>query len=78
MNLAKIIKRKLISSSKIIIKKIDKRFQNKKFNVFESKYLEINSKKAFKKLKWKPKLSIDKAISLTVDWYSLIKKKKFI
>ena len=44
--------------------------------IFESKYLEINSKKAFKKLKWKPKLSIDKAIALTVDWYSSFKKKQ--
>ena len=76
IKLAKIIKKKLNSNSKIIIKKIDKRFQNRKFKIFESKYLEINSKKAFKKLKWKPKLSIDKAISLTVDWYSSYKKKQ--
>ena len=76
LNLAKIIRRKLFTSSKIIIKKKDKRFQNKKFNVFESKYLEINSQKAFKKLKWKPKISIDKAVTLTVNWYSSFKKKK--
>ena len=76
IKLAKIIKKKLNSKSKIIIKKIDKRFQNRKFKIFESKYLEINSKKAFKNLKWKPKLSIDKAIALTVDWYSSFKKKQ--
>ncbi len=76
IKLAKIIKKQLNSKSKIIIKKIDKRFQNRKFKIFESKYLEINSKKAFKKLKWKPKLSIDKAIALTVDWYSSFKKKQ--
>ena len=75
-HLAQIIKKKLNSSSKILIKKKDKRFQNKKFKVFESKYLEIDSKKAFKKLKWKPKLSIDKAVSLTVQWYKDFKKKK--
>ena len=39
------------SKSKIKIKRVDKRFQNKKFKVFESKYLNINSLKAFKKLK---------------------------
>ena len=38
-----------INYSSEIIKKIDKRFQNRKFKIFESKYLEINSKKAFKK-----------------------------
>ena len=75
-HLAQIIKKKLNSSAKILIKKKDKRFQNKKFKVFESKYLEIDSKKAFKKLKWKPKLSIDKAVSLTVQWHKSFKEKK--
>ena len=74
-NLAKIIKKKLNSSAKIIIKKKDQRFQNKRFKVFESKYLEIDSKKAFTKLKWKPKLSIDKAVLLTVQWYKSFKSK---
>ena len=75
-HLAQIIKKKLNSSAKILIKKKDKRFQNKKFKGFESKYLEIDSKKAFKKLKWKPKLSIDKAVSLTVQWHKGFKEKK--
>jgi len=61
---------------KILVKKNDKRFQNKKFKVFESKYLEIDSKKAFKKLKWKPKLTIKEAIILTVEWYTSFKKRK--
>ena len=73
---AKIIKKELNSSSKILVKKNDKRFQNKKFKVFESKYLEIDSKKAFKKLKWKPKLSIKEAVILTVEWYASFKKRK--
>ena len=74
--LVKIIKKKLNSSSRILIRKKDKKFQNKKFKIFESKYLEIDSKKAFKKLKWKPKLSIDQATSLTIQWYRGFKKKK--
>ena len=73
---AKIIKKELNSSSKILVKKNDKRFQNKKFKVFESKYLEIDSKKALKKLKWKPKLSIKEAVILTVEWYTSFKKRK--
>ena len=74
--LAKIIKKELNSSSKNLVKKNDKRFQNKEFKVFESKYLEIDSKKAFKKLKWKPKLSIKEAATLTVEWYKSFKTKK--
>ena len=76
MNLAKIVKTKLDSDSRILIKKRDKRFQNKKFKVFESKYLNIDSNKALRKLKWKPKLSIDGAVSLTVQWYRGFKKKR--
>ena len=58
INLAKLIHKKINSKSKIIIKRKDKRFQNKKFKVFESKFLNINSRKALKKLNWKPKQSI--------------------
>lgn len=76
INLAKIFKTIIKSKSKIIIKKNDSRFQNKKFKVFESIYLNINSQKAFKKLGWKPKLSISKAAFLTIEWYNAFLKKK--
>ena len=76
INLAKLFRTIIKSNSKIIIKKIDSRFHNKKFRVFESKYLNINSQKAFKKLGWKPKLSISKSVFLTIEWYSAFLKKK--
>lgn len=76
LNLVKLFKENINASSKIIIKKKDNRFQNKKFKVFESKYLNINSKKAFNKIKWKPKLSIKQSIRLTVEWYNCFKFKK--
>ena len=76
LDLAKIIKSNLNSKSKIVLKKKDKRFNNKKFKIFESKYLNINSKKAYKKLKWRPELTIKNAVSLTVDWYKYFRSKK--
>lgn len=75
LNLAQLIKKEIQSKSKIIIKRKDKRFVNKNFKVFESKYLFIDSNKAFKKLKWKSKLSIEESVKLTVDWYKSFKKK---
>lgn len=78
LNLAKLIKKNLHSDSKIIIKKKDKKFFNKKFKVFESKYLYLDSSKALKKLKWKSNLSIDQSVKLTVDWYKSFKKKENI
>jgi len=76
LNLAKLIKQTINSKSKIIIKRKDKRFHNKKFKVFESKYLNIDSKKALRKLKWRPKLSIKTAVELTVEWYNAFLLKK--
>ena len=76
LNLVKLFKENINASSNIIIKKKDNRFQNKKFKVFESKYLNINSKKAFNKIKWKPKLTIKQSIRLTVEWYNCFKFKK--
>ena len=75
LELAKIIKSHLNSKSKIIFKKKDKRFNNKKFKIFESKFLNINSKKAHKKLKWRPELTIKNAVHLTVDWYKSFREK---
>ena len=76
IDLVKIIKKKLNSRANIIIKKKKKKFYNKKFKIFESKDLNINSSKAFNKLKWKPRLSIDSAVKLTVDWYKSFKNKE--
>lgn len=36
----------------------------------------LNSKKIFKKLKWKAKMSIDKGLSKTIDWY--LDNQKFL
>ena len=47
-------------------KKINKR----KF--YEQTNLQLNISKAKKKLKWKPKLSIDECISMTVEWYKKV------
>ena len=63
------------SKSKILIKN-ERKFNNKKFKIFESKDLNIDSTKAFNLLKWRPHLSIDEAVSLTVDWYLAFKKNR--
>ena len=76
LDLAKLIKQTINSKSRIFVKRKDKRFQTKKFKVFESKYLNIDSAKAFKILKWKPKLSIKNAVDLTVEWYNAFLTKK--
>ena len=53
LDLAKLIKQTINSKSRIFVKgKI--KISNQKFKVFESKYLNIDSSKAFKILKWKP------------------------
>ena len=75
-DLAYLFKKKLNSESRVIINKKDKKFHNKKINIFESQHLNINSKKTYKKLLWKPKLSIDNAVELTIDWYIAFKTKK--
>ena len=76
ISLVKIFKSKMKTKSKILINKNDKRFHNERINIFESKNLNINSKKISHKLKWKPRLSIEKSIDLTVDWYKSFKTKK--
>ena len=47
-----------------------KKINNKKF--YEQTNLQLNISKAKKELKWKPKLSIDDCISMTVDWYKKV------
>ncbi len=76
VNFVKIFKQKIKTKSKIVIKKNDKKFSTKKFKVFESKNLSLNSNKAFKKLGWKPFLSIKQAADLTIEWYMAFKRKE--
>ena len=48
--------------------------KNKKFR--EVNFLMLNSKKAYKEIKWKPKLNFDDTIRLTVEWYKSYYNKK--
>tara|TARA_Y100000294_G_scaffold152735_1_gene151210 strand:- start:3747 stop:4841 length:1095 start_codon:yes stop_codon:yes gene_type:complete len=75
IDLVKIIKKKMNTKSKIVINKNFKRTNNK-VKIFESRYLNINSTKVFKALKWHPMLSIEQAVDLTVEWHKAFKKKK--
>ena len=76
VKLAKMIKKKMKSKSKIIIKRSFNKIKNKKVKVFESKDLSINSSKVHKSLNWSPFLSIDTALNLTIEWYRAFKKKQ--
>ena len=58
--------------------KKDKKFHNKKNKYFRSKHLNINIKKTSTKLLWKPRMRIDDAVQMTIDWYQALKQKKFI
>ena len=42
---------------------------NKKIDIREKKNLDLNSKKANKKLDWKCFLSINDTLKLTAEWY---------
>ena len=75
-NFVKIFRKKIKTRSKIVIKRNDKKFTNKKFKVFESKNLSLNSSKALKKLGWKPFLSIKQAADLTIEWYMAFIRKE--
>ena len=70
---------KLLILEEIKFNKIKRKFgkiKNKKVKVFESKDLNINSKKVYKFLDWSPSLSIENAVNLTVEWYRAFKKKQ--
>jgi len=75
-HLVNLFKKKIKSKSKILINKKNKKFHNKKINIFESQHLNINSIKTYKKLSWKPLLSIEDSVQMTVDWYIAFKLKK--
>ena len=62
-------------NNKIIQIKFGK-IKNKKIKVFESKDLNINSKKVYKFLDWSPSLSIENAVNLTIEWYRAFKKRQ--
>ncbi len=67
IQVAKFGKNFLNSKSKIIIKK-------NKF--YESTFLSLNSNKSLKYLKWKTKLSAERALRLTFEWYKYYKLNK--
>ena len=65
---AKLFKKKLKSKSKIFIKKKqDKR---------EKSFLDLESKKSERKLKWRAILNIKKTLELTANWYLAYKNKE--
>ena len=76
LKFAKMIRKKMNSKSKIVIKRKFGKIKNKKIKVFESKDLSINSKKVYKVLDWSPSLSIENAVNLTIEWYKAFKKKQ--
>ena len=47
-----------------------KKTNKKKF--YEQTNLQLNIEKSKTKLRWKPRLSIDECISITVDWYKQV------
>ena len=72
-----------------LVKKILKIFMRMKFKIGSKSKIKfvkdrpghdfryaLNSKKIFKKLKWKPKISFDKGLRDTINWYS--KNQKFL
>ena len=72
-----------------LVKKILKIFKRMKFKIGSKSKIKfvkdrpghdfryaLNSKKIFKKLKWKPKISFDKGLRDTINWYS--KNQKFL
>lgn len=40
----------------------------------EARYLRLDNSKAGKELNWKPKLTLDKALGMSVDWYRAFKQ----
>jgi CDP-glucose 4,6-dehydratase len=65
---------KLIKKNTIIKKIKIHKIKNK---IKEKKYLHISSRKAFKILNWKPKLTLNDSLKLTVKYYLLKKNKTY-
>ena len=76
LKFVQIIKTKLKSKSKIKVKRNFSKMRKMKVKIFESKDLNINSKKVFKNLKWKPFLTVEAAVEMTIKWYTNFRKKK--
>ena len=71
-------KKNTVTSVYEVVKKIIKYWGkgkvkiNKKKQFYEQENLQLNISKANKILKWYPKLSIDKSVKETVDWYKYV------
>ena len=52
------------------------RVKYRKNFLLESKYLNLNSSKSKKKLKWKPKYKINEILKLTSEWYNNVHDPK--
>ena len=74
--LVKLFKNEFNSKSKIKIIRKNKKFFNKKIKIFESRNLNISSKKAFNLLGWKSKLSVKESVRLAAKWYINFKNRK--
>lgn len=63
---------------KLVIKKLDRDIKIKviKSNISEKKYLQLNSKKIYKKFNIKNKINTLNSINLTTDWYLNFFKNK--
>ena len=59
------------SKNKVLIK-----FDKKNKKLIETNVLKIDSKKSFKKIKWKPIFTIDETVSEIINWNKIIQKKK--
>ena len=74
--------RNTITSVEEVIEKIIKFWGKGKFikinkkKFYEQTNLQLNIQKSKKKLRWKPKLTIDECISITVDWYKEVLMNK--
>jgi len=63
---------------KLVIKRLDKKIKVRigKTNILEKKYLQLDTKKIYKKFNIKNKINTFNAIKITVDWYLNFFKKK--
>ena len=74
--LVNLFKKEFNSRSKVVVIRKNKKFYNKKIKVFESTNLNISSKKAFKLLGWKSKLTVKESVKLATKWFLDFKKRK--
>ena len=71
-------KKNTLTNVENVVKKIIKYWgygsykKDKKIKYYEQKNLQLDIKKVKKKLNWSPKLSIDKSIRITIEWYKKV------